>query len=59
MKPQELKDWRNALGMTQLAFSQWIKPTRTPSIICQWEGGKRPIPEWMDSLKELDGFKKA
>lgn len=53
MTKQELKAWRLSLKMSQVEFSQWIKPTRTPGMISQWEIGSRPIPEWMDTLKEM------
>ncbi|MEB3212939.1 MAG: hypothetical protein VKL39_16415 [Leptolyngbyaceae bacterium] len=59
MTPQELKQWREDLNMSQVEFSQWIKPTRTPGIISQWEVGAKKIPEWLDTLKELRDIKKS
>ena len=59
MTKEELKEWRTSLGMTQVGFSQWIKPTRTPGIISQWELGLKPIPEWMDTLKEFRDLGKS
>jgi len=52
MTGKELRAWRLKLGMTQRAFSWWIKPKRTEDIISQWELGKMPVPEWLDTLKE-------
>lgn len=51
MTPEELKDWRKSLGMSQVTFSQWIKPKRTPQQINRWENGHTPIPEWLDAVK--------
>lgn len=53
MKKEELKSWRKSLGMTQVEFSQWIKPKRTPGIVSDWEKGEKPVPEWIDTLKKL------
>ena len=58
MTKEELKEWRNSLQMSQVTFSQWIKPTRTPGVISQWERGTMSIPEWMDTLKEFTDYKK-
>lgn len=57
MTRQELRNWRRMLGMTQLEFSQWIRPRRTPGIISQWEKGEKPVPEWIDTFKELQDLR--
>lgn len=57
MTAEELKQWRLSMNMTQRVFSFWIKPERTTDIISQWELGKKPVPEWLDTLKELHELK--
>lgn len=41
------------MGMTQVSFSQWITPKRSPTWVSQWELGKKKIPEWVDLIKLL------
>jgi predicted transcriptional regulator len=59
MTGEDLTKWRESMRMTQLEFSQWLKPKRTPTQISNWERGKSPIPEWVDSIKaNMKGAKK-
>lgn len=58
MTPNELKQWRESIGMTQLEFSQWLEPKRTPTQVSRWESGYAPIPGWVDAVKKLSELKK-
>ena len=53
MTPEELKEWRTELGMSQIEFGQYLSPTRTPIIISKWERGVNDIPQWVDNFREL------
>jgi DNA-binding transcriptional regulator YiaG len=53
MTPHELKAWRESLNMTQREFADFLKPRRTDQMVSKWERGASPIPEWMETFKEM------
>jgi len=58
MTKEELKNWRKSMDMNQIDFGRWVKPQRTRGVIIAWETGIKPIPEWLDTLKELTDLKR-
>lgn len=59
MTPEQLKEYREGLGLSQLDFGQWLGKRfandwfkRTNTTVSQWERGEQKIPSWMDALTQ-------
>ena len=48
MRPDELKAWRQGLGLTQAAAAKIFGVTRVTEQ--NWEGGSSPLPGWVGHL---------
>ena len=48
MRPEELKQWRGRLGLTQEAAAKIFNVSRVTEQ--NWEGARTPIPSWVDYL---------
>ncbi len=53
MTPEELKEWRASLKMTQREFSRFLKPERTETQVSRYENGSANIPEWIETQKRM------
>jgi DNA-binding transcriptional regulator YiaG len=54
MTPDELKAWRESLGLSQIKFGMSFLPDEySPSTISAWETGRAPIPGWMSAVKQI------
>jgi DNA-binding transcriptional regulator YiaG len=59
MTPEELKDYRKNLGMSQACFGNWLAQKlngewyrRTGVTVYNWEKGIHPIPDWISLLNQ-------
>ncbi len=53
MTPQQLKEYRESLNLTQKEFSDKVGLEREKTI-SEYENGKKPIPKWLIKFIELD-----
>ncbi len=53
MTPQQLKEYRESLNLTQKEFADKVGLDREKTI-SEYENGKKPIPNWLIKFIELD-----
>jgi len=57
MTPDELKETRKALGLTQQTTADWLEVDRVS--VNRWEAGTNPVPGWAAKLLQFHGKTKA
>lgn len=51
MTPEELRDWRESLGLGRTLFARALGVAR--SAVKKWEYGERPVPAWLTVVRDL------